>query len=79
MTPLTLVQQTAVDAMRPFHPTTRQRVVTLLDWYEAGDPGWALTAEDRRMIVAATVGWLAGTGEYVRLADMTLAEGEVTS
>ena len=79
MTPLTLVQQTAVDAMRPFHPTTRQRVNTLLDWYENGDPGWALTAEDRRIIIAATVGWLAGTAEYVRLADMTLAEGEVTS
>ena len=79
MTPLTLVQQTAVDAMRPFHPRTRQRVLTLLDWYENGDPGWALTAEDRRVIVAATVGWLAGTGEYVRPADMTLAEGEVAS
>ena len=79
MTPLTLVQQTAVDAMRPFHPRTRSRVLTLLDWYEDGDPGWALTAEDRRMIVAATVGWLAGTGEYVRLVDMTLADGEVTS
>ena len=79
MTPLTLVQQTAVDAMRPFHPTTRARVLTLLDWYEDGDPGWALSPEDRRVIVAATVGWLAGTGEYVRLADMTLAEGEVTS
>ena len=79
MTPLTLVQQTAVDAMRPFHPRTRQRVDTLLDWYEDGDPGWALSPEDRRIIVRATVGWLAGTGEYVRLADMTLAEGEVTS
>ena len=79
MTPLTLVQQTAVDAMRPFHPRTRQRVDTLLDWYEDGDPGWALSAEDRRVIVAATVGWLSGTAEYVRLADMTLAEGEVAS
>ena len=78
MTPLTLTQQTARDAMRPFHPTTRQRVDTLLDWYEDGDPGWALSAEDRRIIVAATVGWLAGTAEYVRLADMTLA-GEVPS
>ena len=78
MTPLTLVQQTAVDAMRPFHPRTRQRVNTLLDWYEDGDPGWALSAADRRIIIAATVGWLAGTAEYVRLADMTL-EGEVAS
>ena len=78
MTPLTLVQQTAVDAMRPFHPRTRQRVDTLLDWYEDGDPGWALSPEDRRMIVRATVGWLSGTAEYVRLADMTLAD-EVTS
>ena len=79
MTPLTFVQQTAVDAMRPFHPRTRQRVNTLLDWYEDNNPGWALTAEDRRIIIAATVGWLAGTAEYVRLADMTLAEGEVPS
>ena len=79
MTPLTLTQQTAVDAMRPFHPRTRSRVNTLLDWYEDGDPGWALSPEDRRIIIAATVGWLAGTAEYVRLADMTLAEGEVAS
>ena len=79
MTPLTRVQQTAVDAMRPFHPRTRGRVVTLLDWYEDDSPGWALSTEDRRVIIAATVGWLAGTAEYVRLADMTLAEGEVTS